>query len=271
MITVIATLAKREWIRFFRQPHRVVGSVAQPLLFWIFLGFGFSASFKAPGMEGVSYLEYFYPGILLMVVLFSGIFSTITIIEDRSKGLLQSVLVAPVSRMAIVLGKVAGSMGIGLAQAFLMLLAIPFLGLSLDGVGWLLLTLGLILSSLGFTALGFVIAWNMDSTAGFHAIMSVFLLPLWMLSGALFPMGHLPGWLSGLILVNPVSHALQLIRLPFYYPGSQLLGMTDYRMACVVAVAWAGLCLFLALWKVSRMESGVLRSVGTDLVTVDRS
>lgn len=257
MIAVIAALAKREWIRFFRQPHRVVGSVAQPILFWIFLGSGFSSSFRAPGMETVSYLEYFYPGVLLMVVLFSGIFSTITIIEDRSKGLLQGVLVAPVSRFAIVLGKVLGSMGIGLAQVVLMLVAIPFLGLSLDLTGWLLLLLGLVLSALGFTALGFVMAWNMESTAGFHAIMSVFLLPLWMLSGALFPMGHLPGWLNSVMIINPVSHALQLIRLPFYHPGGHLIGMAAYQTALLVALAWAGLCLVLALWKVSRMETGV--------------
>ncbi|MBF0348119.1 MAG: ABC transporter permease [Magnetococcales bacterium] len=257
MIAIISTLAKREWIRFFRQPHRVIGSVAQPILFWIFLGSGFSASFRAPGMESVSYMEYFYPGILLMVVLFSGIFSTITIIEDRSKGLLQSVLVAPVSRFAIVLGKVSGAMGIGLAQVLLMLVAIPFLGISPDVTGWLLLTLGLILSALGFTTLGFIIAWNMESTAGFHAIMSVFLLPLWMLSGALFPMGHLPGWLHGLMSINPVSHALQLIRLPFYHPGMQLVGMADYQVAFLVTVVWAGLCLAIALWKVNRMETSV--------------
>lgn len=259
MMSVVATLSKREWVRFFRQPHRVIGSVAQPIIFWVFLGSGFSSSFRAPGMEGVSYMEYFYPGILLMVVLFSGIFSTITIIEDRSKGLLQSVLVAPVSRLSIVLGKVIGSMGIGLAQVVLMLLAVPFLGISLDPFGWFLLMIGLILSALGFTALGFVIAWNMESTAGFHAIMSVFLLPLWMLSGALFPMGHLPYWLTTLILFNPVSHALHLIRLPFYHPGAQLVGMADYQSAFLITVVWAGLCLLIAMWKVSRMETGVPR------------
>ncbi|MBF0134331.1 MAG: ABC transporter permease [Magnetococcales bacterium] len=257
MMSVIVTLAKREWVRFFRQPHRVIGSVAQPILFWIFLGSGFSSSFRAPGLEGVSYMEYFYPGVLLMVVLFSGIFSTITIIEDRSKGLLQSVLVAPVSRLAIVLGKVIGSMGIGLAQVVLMLLAVPFLGISLDPLGWFLLMIGLVLSALGFTALGFVIAWNMESTAGFHAIMSVFLLPLWMLSGALFPMGHLPAWLDAVMILNPVSHALHLIRLPFYHPGSQLVGLAAYQSAFLITVIWAGLCLWIALWKVSRLEVGV--------------
>lgn len=257
MIPVIATLAKREWTRFFRQPHRVIGSIAQPILFWIFLGSGFSSSFKAPDMENLSYLEYFYPGVLLMVVLFSGIFSTITIIEDRNKGLLQGVLVAPVPRFAIVLGKVLGSMAVGLAQVFLMLLAMPFLGITPDFMGSLLLVMGLVLSALGFTTLGFLIAWNMDSTAGFHAIMSVFLLPLWMLSGAIFPMGHLPDWLNILMLANPVSHALQLIRLPFYHPGLQLVSMTNYQLALLITLAWAAVCLSIALWKVNRRESGV--------------
>ncbi|MBF0426791.1 MAG: ABC transporter permease, partial [Magnetococcales bacterium] len=97
MMRVIRSLAQRELVRFFRQPHRVVGSLAQPLLIWLFLGAGFSSSFKAPGQEHISYLEYFYPGILMMMMLFSGFFSTITIIEDRQQGLLQEVLVAPVS------------------------------------------------------------------------------------------------------------------------------------------------------------------------------
>ncbi|MBF0108468.1 MAG: ABC transporter permease [Magnetococcales bacterium] len=256
MSLAVAALAKREWIRFFRQPQRVVGSIAQPLLFWIFLGSGFSSSFRPPGMESIRYLEYFFPGILLMVVLFSGIFSTITIIEDRSRGLLQGVLVAPISRTAIVLGKVTGAMGIGLAQALLMMAAIPFLNLSIDPTGWMLLALGLVLSALGFTTLGFIIAWNMESTSGFHAIMSIFLLPLWMLSGALFPMGHLPQWLDLLMLLNPVSHALQLIRLPFHHPGTQLLDMSQYHSALVITLLWAGLCLAIALWKVNHVESG---------------
>ena len=100
MAPVAFSLAKRELTRFIRQPQRVVGTVAQPLLFWLFLGAGFGGSFRPAGMENVTYLEYFYPGVMLMMMLFASIFSSITIIEDRDAGFLQGVLVAPVSRLA---------------------------------------------------------------------------------------------------------------------------------------------------------------------------
>ncbi|MBF0448517.1 MAG: ABC transporter permease [Magnetococcales bacterium] len=254
MMRGIQTLARRELVRFFRQGHRVVGSVAQPVLFWVLLGSGFSASFQAPGYPGLSYTEYFFPGILLMVVLFSGIFSTITVIEDRAQGLLQGVLVSPIPRMAIVLGKVIGAMVIGLLQALFFMLALPFLGLSPDLAGLVFLLFGLTISALGFTALGFLIAWNMESTAGFHAIMSVFLMPLWMLSGALFPMENAPIWLESIMFFNPVSHALLLIRLPLYHPGAELLGNGDYLFALAVATSWAVIMLGLALGQVNRQQ-----------------
>ncbi|MBF0096340.1 MAG: ABC transporter permease [Magnetococcales bacterium] len=257
MIRPIRALAQRELVRFFRQPHRVVGSLAQPLLFWLFLGSGFSASFRPPGLSGISYLEYFYPGILLMLLLFSGIFSTITLIEDRSQGLLQGVLVAPLPRMAIVLGKVGGAMGVALLQVVVLLLAIPWLGLHLGLGEALLLLFGLLLATLGFTTLGFLIAWNMESTAGFHAIMSIFLMPLWLLSGALFPMEHTPGWLQVLMQINPVTHALRLIRLPFYQSAPQLLTLPEYQLSLLVTVLWAVVCLAAALWQVKRIERGV--------------
>ena len=256
MMRAVRVLAGRELVRFFRQPHRVVGSLAQPLLIWLFLGSGFSNSFRPPGLEGVTYLEYFYPGVLLMLVLFSGIFSTITVIEDRAQGLLQGVLTAPVPRMAIVLGKVAGAMAIALFQSVILLAALPFLGLTPGPGGFALLLLGLVLAALGFTALGFLIAWNMESTAGFHAVMSVFLMPLWMLSGALFPMDQAPGWLHLLMWANPVTHSLDLIRMPFYQPAATLLHSGAYLTALLTATAWSVACLLLALWRVNRVERG---------------
>ncbi|MBF0213644.1 MAG: ABC transporter permease [Magnetococcales bacterium] len=257
MIRPALSLAKRELVRFFRQPHRVVGSLAQPLLIWAFLGAGFSPSFRAPGMGELSYAEYFYPGVLLMLMLFAGIFSTITLIEDRAQGLMQGVLASPAPRMAIVLGKVIGGIAIAMIQATPLLIAAPFLGipLGLSGVVWILF--GFLVACLGFTALGFLIAWNMESTAGFHALMSIFLMPMWMLSGALFPMDHAPGWLWALMIVNPVTHALTLIRTPLYQDPTLFLATASYWTALLIAVTWAVVCLGLALWRVNRVERGV--------------
>ncbi len=257
MIRVILALAAREFTRFRRQPQRVIGTVAQPLLFWAFLGSGFSSSFRAPGMEKVGYLEYLYPGIMLMMMLFASIFSSITVIEDRDQGFLQGVLVAPVSRLAIVLGKVLGGALIALVQVLILTIAAPFIGLHPGLDAFLLLVLAYLLASVGFAATGFLFAWGMESTAGFHAIMMVFLMPLWMLSGALFPVDQAPGWLHALMIVNPVSHALVVMRDPFYMNAGQMLGDTRYLIALTVTVAWAGAMLVWAMARVERRERGV--------------
>lgn len=254
---VSLSLARREMVRFFRQPQRVIGTVAQPLLFWLFLGFGFGGSFHPPGMETVSYLEYFYPGVMLMLMLFSAVFSTITVIEDRDAGFLQGVLVAPVSRLAIVLGKVAGATAIALLQTLIFLIAAPVLGLVVNPASLGLVLGGLVLAGIGFSTLGFLLAWGMRSTAAFHAVMMVFLMPLWMLSGALFPLDTVPVVMKAVMLANPVSHALVIIRAPFYTEASQLLRDGHYLLSLAVSVAWAAGGLALALVRVNRTETGL--------------
>jgi ABC-2 type transport system permease protein len=235
----------------------VIGTVAQPLLFWLFLDSGFSASFRAPGMESVSYLEYFYPGVMLMMMLFASIFSSITIIEDRDAGFLQSVLVAPVSRMAIVLGKVLGGTLIAMVQTLIFTLATPFLGLhlSLGALGFLIGAY--VLASMGFCGLGFFFAWASRSTAGFHAIMMVFLMPLWMLSGALFPIENAPGWLHLLMTINPVAHALVIMRGPFYHTSAELLADPGYLRSLAVTVLWAVASLTGSMLRVAKRETGM--------------
>jgi ABC-2 type transport system permease protein len=256
VIRVAAALASREFVRFSRQPQRVIGTVAQPLLFWVFLGSGFSSSFRAPGMPGESYLQYFYPGVMLMMMLFASIFSSITIVEDRDAGFLQGVLVAPVSRLAIVLGKVLGCTSIALVQTLIFTIAAPFLGLHF-GVGSLaMLISAYALVSIGFAATGFLFAWSMESSAGFHAIMMVFLMPLWMLSGALFPLENVPGWLHSIMEINPVSHALVLLRDPFYLDPTRMFADSRYLIALAVTLAWAALCLSASMIRVGRRDHG---------------
>lgn len=254
---VSAALARREFTRFIRQPQRVVGSLGQPVLFWIFLGAGFTPSFQPPGMSGMSYLEYFYPGVLMMMILFASVFSTITIIEDRDQGFLQGVLVAPIPRLAIVLGKVFGGTSIALFQAVILLLATPFLGLSVTVGGLALIVMAMILTSIGYTALGFAIAWSMKSTAGFHAIMMVFLMPLWLLSGALFPTTGAPGWLAGLMMINPVAHAMTILRAPFYASPASVLASASYQTGLAVVVVWVALGLWVSVRRVSARDGGL--------------
>ena len=203
-------LLERELVRFFRQPNRVIGAIGQPLIFWLLLGAAFQKSFRVPGAG--SYAQYFLPGVAVMIVLFTAIFSTISIIEDRKEGFLQGVLVAPVSRASIVLGKLLGGSILAILQASLFLLLAPTVGIDL-GVSEFLGAVGVLGPiAFGLTGLGFCIAWRMDSTQGFHAIMSVFLLPMWLLSGAAFPAAGAHPWLAFLLRLNPLSYGVAALR-----------------------------------------------------------
>lgn len=209
----ILVLVRRELVRFFRQRSRVIGAIASPLIFWFLLGSGLGKSFHAAGAPvDTGYLEYFYPGTLALMILFTAIFSTISVIEDRNEGFLQSVLVAPVTRGGIVASKVIGGTLLSLIQGLFLLALAPLVGyhLSLAGVGLAVLTMALM--GLTLTALGFVFAWSLNSVQGFHSIMNIVLFPMWLLSGALFPYSEAPLWLKGLMAVNPLTYGVSLLR-----------------------------------------------------------
>ena len=214
LVTGMVVLAWRELLHFFRQPLRLLGSLAQPLMLWLLMGSGFSESFR-PASDDLNYSEFFYPGIVLMLLLFAGIFSTITLIEDRSAGFLQGVMVAPVSSLSLVLGKLVGGSAIALIQSIIFLLLAPLAGfdLSLDMVLHLVLLFALV--GLGFTGFGFIVAWTMETVAGYHAVMSVVMIPLWLLSGALFPLESSSAWLRLVMLFNPITYTMQTIRGAF--------------------------------------------------------
>jgi ABC-2 type transport system permease protein len=217
------TLWLREVVRFYRQKSRVVGVIASPVLFWLVIGSGFGTSFRAEGAAGRQhYLDYFVPGALIMIVLFTSIFTMMSVIEDRKEGFLLSVLVAPASRSAIVLGKVLGGTTLSTIQGLIFLLFAPFVGIHLGLGQFLLVVLTVFLVSFALTALGFAIAWPMDSNQAFHAIINLFLIPLWLLSGALFPLSGASPWIRALILANPLTYGVEALRL-LLYPGSPMI------------------------------------------------
>jgi len=218
------SLWKRDVVRFFRQRNRIISALATPLVFWILLGAGFSASFQPPGSpDDASYLAYFFPGTIVLIILFTAIFSTISVIEDRREGFLQGVLVAPVAPGAIVMGKLLGGMTIAFIQAAIFTILAPFAGFALGPVNLALLFVAYIAVGLSLTGLGLVVAWPMDSTQGFHAIMNVFLLPLWILSGAMFPMSGGSAWVHWAGLINPVTYGVTAVRSAFSWkPGDDL-------------------------------------------------
>jgi ABC-2 type transport system permease protein len=220
LIGPMISLLEREVLRFVRQRSRLISSALQPVLFWVLLGAGFGASFKAPTATGnVSYLAWSFPGILVLVLLFTAVFSTISIIEDRQTGFLQAVLASPVPRLAIVLGKVFGSATLAVGEAGLVLLAAPLAGLPLTLSGALLALLALTGIALSLTGMGFCIAWRMDSTQGFHMVMNMFLLPMWLLSGAFFPLEGAAPWLRLVMEINPLTYGVTAVRLALAAPA----------------------------------------------------
>ena len=249
-----ASLWRREMVRFFRQRSRIVGALGSPLLFWLLLGSGVGSSFRF-GTAGTSmgYLEYFFPGTVVLILLFTSIFSTISIIEDRKEGFLQSVLVAPIPRSAFVLGKLLGGTSLAVLQGVLFMLLAPLVNISFSAIPAALGMLALV--AFGLTALGYIIAWKMDSTQGFHAIMNLFLIPMWLLSGSVFPASGAPGWLRWVILVNPLTYGLAAVRSSIYgVQRAAAMNLPSFGVSFAVSIAFAG-CLFAAAILLTRQTA----------------
>lgn len=263
MLLAVYTLTHRELVRFVRQRNRVIGALVQPVIFWLLFGAGLHGSFDRAPVGGVSFMEYFVPGVLAMILLFTAIFSTISIIEDRREGFLQSVLVAPVSRGSLVLGKLLGGTLLAVLQGVLfLLLAVLAQGLAMDPLRAALLLGAMTLIAFALVGLGFLIAWRSESTQGFHAIMSVFLFPMWLLSGAFFPVTEgTPAVLAWVVAANPLTYGVALLRHALYLDPERLAraGVASPAAALGVTAAFAALMFVLARVFSARRIQGDLQ------------
>jgi ABC-2 type transport system permease protein len=247
------SLCQRELVRFLRQRHRVIGAFATPIVFWLLIGGGMGHSFNAGNGGGnpkQGYIQYFFPGTILMILLFTAIFSTISVIEDRREGFLQSVLVAPVSRMALVLGKILGGTVLATGQGFVFLLLAPTVGIHLTPLSIAEAVGVMAIVSFALTALGLCIAWRMSSTQGFHAIMNLFLMPMWFLSGALFPAAGAMGGLAWVMRLNPLSYGLSVLRTVIERQTGQEMGF-GLMISILFAAVMFGLASLIAMGTVS--------------------
>lgn len=228
-----ATLWQRELVRFWRQKSRVLGVVASPLVFWLLMGYGSND------------LARYYAGALVLTVMFSAIFSTISIIEDRREGFLLSMLVSPAPRTSMVLGKILGAATLAWIQGLIFLAFAPLAGVRIGVLELLPVAGAIFLVSFTLTGLGFVIAWKMDSTAAFHGIMNLLLVPMWMVSGALFPMATAHGVIRAIMWANPLTYSISLL--------NALLGLPNSSPGAAVSAA-----VTLAFGLVLLLASGVL-------------
>jgi ABC-2 type transport system permease protein len=251
---VVGALSQRELVRFFRQKNRVFGALGQPIIFWLL----FSAGLNQTQVNETSNLDYahFFPGTIVMILLFTAIFATISIIEDRREGFLQGVLVAPVPRWSMVLGKVLGGAAIAMVQGLLFLvlgyLSVKDIEFSIPGgvAGVALMSV----ISVALTALGFVIAWRMDSTQGFHAVMSVFLFPMWLLSGAFFPM-TVQGWMRPIVWANPLTYGVAGLRHALQNMSAETAAtLPSPALSWMVSLVFAA-AMFAAAWWIAKTRS----------------
>jgi len=239
------TLTRRDIVRFLRQRSRVASALGSPILFWAFIGLGLGRSFSPPGStRTVGYLEYFFPGTLVLILLFSSVFSNISVIEDRREGFLQGVLVSPAPRWSVVVGKILGGTILAWGQGivFCLYLLTPWSGISVSVSQLGELAAVLFVTAFALAGLGFLIAWPMDSTQGFHAIMNLILIPLWLLSGALFPPSGAPAWLQWIIRLNPLTYCVLAVQWVLYDDVAAVTG----GAAAPAWAAWLVTLLFAA-------------------------
>lgn len=245
-LKAIYTIWLRDVIRFYRERTRIVGMLGQPLLYLLIVGTGLSASFRmsfAP--QGFSYLEFMYPGIIGMTVLFTSVFSAISIVWDREFGFLKEVLVAPVPRWSVAIGKALGGSTIAMFQASILLLLAPLIGVKLGPVMILQLMGMLFLIAFSLTSLGITIASRMETMEGFQMIMNFLIMPLFFLSGAMFPMKNVPPWMVALMKIDPLTYGVDALRNIIFAASPARDFLIQFSMGTDLAVVAAMSLLFI--------------------------
>jgi ABC-2 type transport system permease protein len=251
-----STLWLREITRFRRQRSRVIGSFLQPLVFWLLLGAGLKASFRPAGMPpGLNYFQYLYPGFIVLVLLFTAIFATISTVEDRREGFLQGVLVAPISRPMVVLGQALGGTTLAWIPSCMFLLLAPLAGISLSAGAAILAAMIMAVVAFALTCIGLVIAWRIESTQGFHAIMNLILIPIWLLSGAFWPLSGTPAVLGWLMRMNPLTYGVAALREALYLGQGGIGSLPNFALSASVACVFAAVMFLLAVRVACRAKA----------------
>lgn len=210
--------------RFLRAKSRVIGTLAMPFFFLLAMGFGFSSMGNMPGLQGTNYLNFLVPGIIGMTMLFTSMFAGISVLWDKEFGFLKEIMVAPVSRTAIILGRIAGGITTALIQGILILIISLFIGFKIvNPFGVVLAFLFMLLIGIGFIGFGVAMASKMEDIQGFSTIMNLIVFPLFLLSGAFFPVTNLPGWLKPIALIDPLTYGVDGLRF-------SLIGFSQFSL-----------------------------------------
>jgi len=227
----------RDVLRFWRDRARMLTTLAMPVLYLVIFGTGIASIFK---QEGFDYIAFMYPGIIAMVVIFGSIMTGVTVVFDREFGFLKEVLVAPISRTSVAVGKAMGGATIASVQGVLMLAFIPFAHVDISvSRGFMLVGLMLLLS-LTLTSVGLLIASRIRSMEAFQAVMNLLMFPLVFISPIMFPVEQLPTWLGTIVKINPVSYGVDAIRQSVMGSTASApygISLFGYRMSVILDVA----------------------------------
>lgn len=207
----IKILVKRELLKYWNNKSRIFGSLGTPIFFLIFLSLGLGATIGNK-LGGVPYIDFIAPGIIVLNLLFTSVFSGVTIIIERQFGFLKEILVAPISRTSIVIGKTIGGAATSMTQGILLLILFPFLGVQYNYTTILLAVIAGFILAGSMVALGLAIASKMRDTQGFQLIVNFLIFPLFFLSGTFYPISNLPKFLQVINIINPVSYAVDSLR-----------------------------------------------------------
>lgn len=232
----------REVIRYWREKSRIVSSLIMPLL-WLLV---FGSGMRSMALSGTqSYQTYIFPGIIGMTLLFTSVWSGISIIWDREFGFFKEIMVAPVSRTSIVIGKALGSGTSALIQGTILLPLSFLVGIHLSPLSFLILIPTMILISIGLVCIGLLIASVITSMEGFNFIMSLVIMPMFFISGALFPLTSAPNWLKGFSYVNPLTYGVDVLRwATFTETGSLLPVYAEFLILALFAAAMIAACSY---------------------------
>jgi ABC-2 type transport system permease protein len=235
-------LWRREVLRYWREKSRIISSFILPLLWLLVFG---------SGMRGVelagaqSYQTYIFPGIVAMTLLFTSVWSGISIIWDREFGFFKEIMVAPVSRTSIVIGKALGSGTSALIQGFILLPLSFLVGVHLSPISFLILIPTMVLISIGLVCIGLLIASLITSMEGFNFIMSLVVMPMFFTSGALFPLTSAPDWLRGFSYINPLTYGVDALRWGTFGETSSLLPIyVEFLILVLFATAMIVACSY---------------------------
>ncbi len=239
-IGTIYTMWLGEMLRFWRSKSRIIGAVLAPLAFIIFLAPGFTSGFKFREGGDID-ISFFVPGLICVSVAMISMFSSTSIIWEKEFGILKSVLITPVSRFSIVLGKAVGGVTIALVQGILVMIFMIFAGVNYVSIsGMAAGVLVLLISGIGFVGLGIALASKFDSQEGFQMTMGFLTTPIAMMSGAFFPISDLPTWLRSIVYLNPLTYSVDAIRWSLL--GSSTISIwLSFEVMIFFAIAMVGI------------------------------